>query len=450
MLTQDPDYQIQPLYWGFGQTDHDYMGNQLSIYAPQDVLVEDPGPDLDLYLFPPDTTDLASGWPVAGSAGEGSAEAFSTPIWESGDYYLVVNSWSGSSEYTLTASKRVTDPDFEIPGVPRAVPFTNTDSLDGYIDAKDVRSFYLKAGERIDVEMSGDVGTDFDMYLYGPDTTTTVGATAPFASSSSYGSQEYISYTARQSGYHYLDIDGRPSPMPGAYTISVTRGINDFDGDMPGTYRALPAHIVDSLDPAIDPNDFWTVYLVKGQVVDATLWYDEGAEIDARLFGPGLSTLSSALVPLPATGTLGVLNGSRRWIAQATGFHHLNASVSPTGIGGGYQLDVSAQAPGVSYPSSVSISTTPSRPRVRRYMSMSGYVTPGGLYDHVTIEYRRVGTRRWSKFVCDTYSLGFNHGTYWTWRYRPRSRGYYQFRVRFNGAPGRAAAVSRTVKVRVR
>jgi vibriolysin len=61
------------------------------------------GGDVDLYLFPPGSTTVASG-ATASSVQEGNNEQISITIPSTGEWYIDVYSFSGSTNYTLTVT----------------------------------------------------------------------------------------------------------------------------------------------------------------------------------------------------------------------------------------------------------------------------------------------------------------------------------------------------------
>ncbi len=437
--------------WVPGSVEHDYVGSDLYTLFFEDALIQDPGPDFDLYLLPPGTPSLATAVPVWGSTTpDTSDEAFTYVARTHGDYYLVVNAYAGSGEYTLSASTRPVDPDFEIPGVAHSLPFADADTLDGLADMQDVRAIYLKAGERVDVLLSGSSGTDFDTYLFGPEATSTAGAVQPLAYSVSDTSSERMSLTARTTGTHYLVVDGRWTAVAGTYTLSAMRGISDPDGDIPGTARTVPFVVNDALDPMLDPHDVSRVYLVQGQRLDASLWFDPGSEFDARLYGPLSTTLAPGLTPLPWTGGAGPSAIQRSWVADRSGYYYLDVSAGVDSPGGLYSLQVTASTPVLSA-TAISIRSSASSVRYRVPFRLTGVLTPGRMGDPCVVEVRKPGSARWSYSSARLCYSETGAGANWWYRYTPLLRGTYTFRVRFAGDGWRLACRSpNTVAVRVR
>jgi hypothetical protein len=95
---------------------------------------------------------------------------------------------------------------------------------------------------------------------------------------------------------------------------------------------------------------------------------------------------------------------------------------------------------------SLSITYSPRKPRVRRWMTLRGAVTPGAAGDAVTIRMRKPRSRRWTNVAV----VAANASGSWTWRYRPRLRGKFYFRAYYGGAVERYGSWSRTMSVWVR
>ncbi|MCX8007985.1 MAG: hypothetical protein N3B11_07760, partial [Coriobacteriia bacterium] len=95
--------------------------------------------------------------------------------------------------------------DDDIPGVPLdsypIVSRTVTGTLDAVPislppeDAIDLYSVYLAPGEQIRAQLTGSAGTDFDLYLFSPDSVTFVAAHEVAASITGGTSSERICYT---------------------------------------------------------------------------------------------------------------------------------------------------------------------------------------------------------------------------------------------------------------
>jgi subtilisin family serine protease len=113
--------------------------------------------------------------------------------------------------------------DSEIPGIPwKGTTISST--LDAVKDKNDVYSIKLLKGEKLKVTLTGDAGTDFDLYLYN-DTATTVNSSTGIAAHSETAktSNESFTFTAPKTGTYYLNAYAYSGA--GKYTLSVTEGI---------------------------------------------------------------------------------------------------------------------------------------------------------------------------------------------------------------------------------
>ncbi len=99
--------------------------------------------------------------------------------------------------------------DDDIPGVPLpASPVTG--ALDDHIDFDDVYSVPLKVNEKLEVSMTGQAGSQFDLWLWGPSSTSVL-VDSPHSrvvqSSQDPGSStEAFWYPARNTGTYYLHV----------------------------------------------------------------------------------------------------------------------------------------------------------------------------------------------------------------------------------------------------
>lgn len=137
--------------------------------------------------------------------------------------------------------------DNDVPGIPYPAwgAWVN-DRLDGdnFSDLDDVYRVTLKKGQPVRVELHGAPGTDFDLYLFGPQTTTVNDISTLMAWSESYGSNEFIEYTAPADGTYYIDAFGYQGN--GTYSMKAEWGFG------PGWY--------DANHPALTWTAGWTSY----------------------------------------------------------------------------------------------------------------------------------------------------------------------------------------------
>jgi putative cell wall-binding protein len=256
------------------------------------VLTGDAQLSCDAYLYEPFTTDANASYAMAGTLGDGYPKklTYDVPAGEGGDYHLAIDAVAGAGSYTIAwATCPVpSGPDDNIPGV---VPASNTlnGDLDCTTDSDDVFQLTLAEGKRLQVTLTGAVGTDFDLYLYGP-TSTNIGLDLPIGGSAGKTSAEAFLFDvpAGAAGTYYLVAHAATGA--GAYTLdwAVT--------DVPaGTWQtrssAVPfsfmtGSVQGSLNLFTNANDVYSVVLTAGDRFDATLSGDANTDFDLYIYGP--------------------------------------------------------------------------------------------------------------------------------------------------------------------
>jgi subtilisin family serine protease len=147
--------------------------------------------------------------------------------------------WATRSGKMINAYNALTsDPksyDDDIPGIPFSTDQIS-DSLNSQTDKDDVYSIQLNAGDTINLTMSGDEGTDFDLYIYSPYASTVNTSEEMLVPSENIGtSNEKINFTAQQSGTYYIDVYA----FNGSGNYTLTKAL----GNGPGTYEDTSAAI---------------------------------------------------------------------------------------------------------------------------------------------------------------------------------------------------------------
>lgn len=89
--------------------------------------------------------------------------------------------------------------------------------LDFAADTDDVYRFDLKKGMLVSAVLSGDAGTDFDMYLFGPDAVNILEDKELLAAEKLGTSAESMRFTASKDGTHYLNV--ATWDTKGSYTL---------------------------------------------------------------------------------------------------------------------------------------------------------------------------------------------------------------------------------------
>lgn len=183
------------------------------------------GPDgaqFDLRLFAPGTSSVYGAVPAWGAATPGSAETmlFDAGAGQGGTYLLDVHAAEGAGAYTLTWTVSAT-PAGTWETAAAAVTLahaggTLAQSLDRATDANDFYKIDLAAGERLTVDLSGQDGTDFDAYAYGP----SGGQPLVWANDTVY--PERVTLDAAQAGTYYVEVQAFSGA--GGYSLTWSVG----------------------------------------------------------------------------------------------------------------------------------------------------------------------------------------------------------------------------------
>ncbi|MZQ84816.1 S8 family serine peptidase [Paenibacillus sp. 5J-6] len=107
----------------------------------------------------------------------------------------------------------------DIPGTPLH-DSTVTKKLDANVgESDDVYTLDLSAGESLTATLTGDAGTDFDLYLYDSTASTVKSKKGILAKSESDSSTESITYTVTATGTYYINV--RAHQGAGSYTLHL-------------------------------------------------------------------------------------------------------------------------------------------------------------------------------------------------------------------------------------
>jgi subtilisin family serine protease len=123
--------------------------------------------------------------------------------------------------------------DNDVPGTP-----LNSESVDGTLDAAndtdDVYAVQLDAGETIKATLTGETGTDFDLYLFDQYANTVNNSGDMLAySENANSSDESFEFTVRESGTYYIDVYAYAGS--GGYTLNISagNGVGEYEDNSP-------------------------------------------------------------------------------------------------------------------------------------------------------------------------------------------------------------------------
>lgn len=140
-----------------------------------------------------------------------------------------------TADTMVDAYKALTDNDLP------CQPYTETiytDTIAAETDAHDVYYIHLNKGDKLDLNLAGDSGTDFDLNLFDSTAQSLYDTNKVAASSAIRGSStEMISYVATETGNYFIDINAFSGA--GGYTISAQRTLIHETGTYEDSDAAL-------------------------------------------------------------------------------------------------------------------------------------------------------------------------------------------------------------------
>ncbi len=232
--------------------------------------------DFDLYFYS-DPYD----WPIGYSYDEkmGGYEEITYNALQAGLYYIEVNAWTASGQYTLKIIQG-TPPDNDndaesgtviVPGTPE------TSDLDkDNLDSNDWWKLLLQEGDAIGVRLDVPATGDFDLYVMDPHQTI-------IASSSGEENIEECTFGASLTGTYYILVHAYDGS--GEYTLTVTElgtYVPDHNDDMGNaTVLPVPYAMLGELNTTVDMLDWYRITLDDG--VDVTIWLDVPDNADFQL-----------------------------------------------------------------------------------------------------------------------------------------------------------------------
>ncbi len=210
-------------------------------------------------------------------------------------------------------------------------------------DNDDFYNVYININRHIVITLSGDVGTDFDLYLYAPDRNI-------MDSSVSNDSNEYIEFDILTFGYWFVRIMKYNLTSHGNYSLLLqTSAITSTDatlmqndagsgGDAGNTlFSATTISRGRSYGMLVDFDyyDYYKIDLITGDIITVQLTFLESLNFDLFLYDPGydriaLSTLGEGsegfIITVSLTGSFKIL------VSRLVGF-------------GAYEIDIQVSHP---------------------------------------------------------------------------------------------------------
>jgi len=234
------------------------------------------GTDFDLYL-----EDSEGELIEFSAAPDTSKEQFSTIIYSTGTYYLVVEVYSGSGDFTL----KVTDEPLPDSGntIETADDITigeHSEYLDEFDDVSDFYRIDLSAGESIAVYLIVPIEADYDLYLYDSD-----GNELTFSETTD--AIEVIVHISATSSTYYLEVSAyNGSGVYTLYTEIFPQGSEwiDDNNDLGNATTISSGSITGLLDEFIDYQDYYSIEVADEQVLSITLSGEEDTDFDLAIF----------------------------------------------------------------------------------------------------------------------------------------------------------------------
>lgn len=246
--------------------------------------------DFDLYLATPVTGEA----PIAASENDAFPEAFTVVAPATGRYYVYVTALAGVGGYSMRAKIESPNPDEEVPGI--ALPASgSTASLNPYGDQDDFYAVDLTEGQKFSAKLTGAAGTDFNLWLYPPETTMTVASPVVWGSHHAIYPESFT-YVVPATGTYYLDVEAKYGS--GSYTLSHKTATATADDDIAGL--PLPASpLAGWLDSYGDSDDVFGVAIGAGESLRFKLTGPATADYDVYVFGPDAPSVFAAEPDFP-------------------------------------------------------------------------------------------------------------------------------------------------------
>lgn len=171
-----------------------------------------------------------------------------------------------------------------VPAPLGASPVTGVLGVATLVGTMDAYSITLQRGDRLVASMTGAAGTDFEMYLAPADDPY-----AYFAGSYTWGtSDEMFEYTAWDSGDYLLVLEATNGS--GSYSIDWSVGPGAATDYPPGQLITTTPQ-AGAFTPIGSGAHYYNLDLMAGTILDLSLTFDEGMDVEARLLSLGTEWL---------------------------------------------------------------------------------------------------------------------------------------------------------------
>lgn len=289
------------------------------------------GTDFDLYAFGPDATDIFTDVELDASNGLEYPEIVQLTATAAGRHYFAVKDWMGTGTYSLDC-EFVTISDEGDDNISGALELTGgvaSGSLTETTDLNDVYYVDLTAGQTVYLNLDGALGTDFDLYVYGP-TASDINVNEEISVSALSTYPEQLRLTAPTAGRYYLDV--RHYSGTGTYTLTSETLVPAADDLMPGV-AITPSPISGTLDEFTDPDDVYYLDVTEGQTIRLSLTGSAESAYMLYLYPPGSTSYDD---PYAAA-------------SDGVGYPEVIEYTIPAGQGGRYYVDAYSMGGSGSY-----------------------------------------------------------------------------------------------------
>jgi hypothetical protein len=229
---------------------------------------------------------------------------------------------------------------------------------------------------------------------------------------------------------------------PAAAVVRATAGLDVGDA----TVKVVPFSDSGTLTPPDKIDEVYAVDLMAGQTIGVVVNGASGTNFVLLLYPPGTTTVvdSSAYVAVAESNASDTAVLS--YTVPTSGTYYVDVYCNPEGSPGG-TYDISATT---AVSTAITINASPTSVKYPKTFVLSGALTPGILHDPCGVEVKKPGSARWSYSSARLAYAESGPSALWWYRYAPKLKGVYYFRVKFLPTVARLGSTSRTIPVTVR